>query len=211
MTLYEFGFSRSARAHWVLREAGVEYQTISVDLTKGEQRKPEFLAVNPYGKLPVLVDDDGVAVTESAAICTYIAEKYPDKQLIPGPGNSARAHYHQWICFCIAEMEPHLWSIRKNMILYPKEQRSLQAIRVAKEEYDKAVRVLAAHLADQTYVLGESFSAADIVMGYDLIWADTLNLLAGYPVLTDYLERLKQRPAFPIQMLTDTVRLGKVK
>ena len=105
MKLYEFGVSRSTWVHWVLREAGLEYETVSIDLIKGEQRSPEFLAINPYGKLPVL-DDAGTVITESAAICTYIAEKFPEANLIPVPATAARAHYHQWICFCIAEMEP---------------------------------------------------------------------------------------------------------
>jgi len=210
MKLYEFGFSRSARVHWVLREAGVEYEAVSIDLTKGQHKTAEFLAVNPYGKLPALVDRTET-ITESAAICTYIAENYPDRKLVPQQGSIARAHYYQWICFCIAEMEPQLWSIRKNMILYPKEQRSLQAIRVGKQEYDNAVRILDMHLSDKQYVLGETFSAADIVVCYDLIWADTLKLLANYPVLTAYVDRLKQRPGFPAHLITGSVRQGKVR
>jgi glutathione S-transferase len=208
--LYEYGISRSTRAHWVLREAGVEYESISVDLTRGEQKAAEFLAVNPYGKLPVLVDTAGT-VTESAAICTYIAEKYADKKLIPEQGTLARAHYHQWICFCIAEMEPHLWSIRKNMLIYPKEMRSHQAIRVAKQEYALAVSVLNDHLSANEYLLAEHFTAADIVVCFDLIWADTLKLLADFPVLGKYMEKLKQRPAFPEFLFTESVLQGKLR
>jgi glutathione S-transferase len=207
--LYEFGISRSARAHWVLREAGVEYESISIDLTRGEQKAAEFLAVNPYGKLPVLVDTAGT-VTESAAICTYIAEKYPEKKLVPVQGTISRAHYHQWICFCIAEMEPHLWSIRKNMLIYPKEKRSRQAIQIGKYEYNIVARILNDHLSSQEYILGQDFSAADIVICFDLIWADTLKLLKEYPVLTTYIERLKQRPAFPKFLFTESVLQGNL-
>jgi glutathione S-transferase len=73
MKLYEFDVSRSTRVHWVLREADVKYESITVDLVQGEQKSPEFLAINPYGKLPVL-EDHGIIITESAAICTYIAD-----------------------------------------------------------------------------------------------------------------------------------------
>ncbi len=204
MKLYEYGISRSLRVHWVLREAGVEYQAVTVDLPAGEHKTAEFLAVNPYGKLPVLVDDNGT-VTESAAICTYIAEKYTAGNLIPEAGTIARAHYHQWICFCIAEMEPQLWSIRKNMLLYPKAQRSHKAIKTGRFEYDKAVQILAVQLAENTYVLGETFSAADIVICYNLIWANSLRLLTDYPVLLTYMRRLMQRPAFPGFLFPDTV------
>lgn len=209
ITLYQFGISRSARVHWTLREAGVQYETVSIDLTKGEQSTPEFLAINPYGKLPVLVDGDAI-VTESAAICTWIAEKFPAAQLIPEPGTLARAKYYQWVCFCIAEMEPQLASIRKNMIKYPKPKRSLLAIEVGREEYAKAAGILAAHLEKNPYLLGEQFSAADIIIGYDLIWADSLKLLADIPVLKAWLEKLKQRPAFPHFLFTETVRQGKL-
>jgi len=210
VVLYEFGISRSARVHWVLREAGVKYESISIDLTRGEQKSEEFLAVNPYGKLPVLVDA-GEVITESAAICTYIAEKYPDRKLIPEQGTIARAHYHQWISFCIAEMEPQLWSIRKNMLIYPKEQRSRQAIRVAKMEYDITLKVLNDHLSSNKCILGAQFSAADIVICFDLIWADTLRLLVDYPVLKKYMENLKQRPAFPGFLFTESVLQGKLR
>jgi len=209
MKLYEFGISRSARAHWVLREAGVQYEAISVNLIKGEQKSPEFLAINPYGKLPVLVDGEDT-ITESAAICTYIAEKYPEAGLIPLQATISRAHYHQWICFCLAEMEPQLWSIRKNILLYPKSQRSNLAIKIGRYEYENAARILDSHLSKNDYVLGATFSAADIVIAYDLIWANTLKLLAGFPVLLSYINRLQQRPGFPAFLFTESARQGKL-
>lgn len=207
MKLYGFSISRSLRAHWVLREAGVDYESIDIDLVKGQQNEPEFRSINPYGKLPVLVDGDD-SISESAAICTYIAEKYPQAGLIPPEGSIARGHYHQWICFCIAEMEPHLWSMRKNMMLYPRAQRSLQAVKVARREYHAAAQIVEQHLADNACLLGDYFSAADIVMGYDLFWANTLKLLKAYPVLAAYRERLMQRPAFPTFLLNDKSAQG---
>ena len=196
MKLFEFDVSRSTRVHWILREVGVEYQRVTIDLTNGEQKSPEFLAINPYGKLPVL-EDDGNIITESAAICTYIAEKYPSKGLIPPPGTIERGHYYQWICFCIAEMEPHLWNIRKHMMLYPKAQRSLRAIKISKREYIEAIKVLDNYLSDKEYIIAKTFSAADIVVCYDLFWAETLKLLKDFPGLSAYKDRLQQRPAFP--------------
>ena len=205
MLLYEFGYSRSTRVHWMLREAGVEYESISVDLSRGEQRSPEFLEVNPYGKLPVLVDGD-LTITESAAICLYIAEKYPEKGYIPPAATADRARFYQWVCFCIAELEPQLWSIRKNMILYPKAKRSLQAVRVAQEEYGLAARVLSDHLSKSEYVAGGAFGAADVIVCYNLIWADTLKLLKEYPALIAYMQRQRGRPAFPGHLFSEKYR-----
>ena len=82
MKLYEFAPTRSIRARWTLQELGVEFEAVTVNLMAGEHRRPEFLKINPAGKLPVLVDGDTV-LTESIAIVTYLAEKYPEKKLIP--------------------------------------------------------------------------------------------------------------------------------
>jgi len=200
MKLYEFDVSRSMRVHWVLREVGAEFESVIIDLTKGEHKTPEFLAINPYGKLPVL-EDNGDYISESAAITTYIAEKYPEKKLIPEVQTIHRAQYYQWMCFCIAEMEPHLWSIRKHMIIYPKEKRSLGAIKLAKKEYIKAVSVIDKHLKNKAYMINDHFSAADIIICYDLFWADSLKLLVEYPALIEYKNRLQKRPTFPQRLI----------
>ena len=207
--LYQFDVSRSMRGHWVLREVGAEYESITINLVEGEQRSPEFLAINPYGKLPVL-EDEGNTITESAAICTYIAEKYPQAELIPPPATIERGHYYQWVCFCIAEMEPHLWSIRKHMMLYPKAQRSLSAVKIAKREYINAARILDHHLSDNDYMLGQKFSAADIVVCYDLFWANTMKLLTEFPGLHNYMTKLQQRPAYPNFLITENSKRGLI-
>ena len=196
MKLYEYGRTRSTRCHWMLAELGLEYETVTVDLSRGEQRRPEFLAINPYGKVPVLVEGDAV-VTESAAICTWLAERHPGKKLIPPEGTLERAHYYQWTFFCMAELEPFLWAMRKHTLIYPKEKRSPAAIRLAKEEYTINVACLGGQIGSDGFVLGSSFTAADIIIGYNLLWAESLDLLDGCASLHDYLERLKQRPAFP--------------
>ncbi len=196
MKLYEFDVSRSMRVHWTLREVGVEFESVIIDLTKGEQKTPEFLAINPYGKLPVL-DDDGKLISESAAITTYIAEKYPEKKLIPESQTIQRAQYYQWMSFCIAEMEPQLWTIRKHMLIYPKADRSRDAIKLAKREYINAVAVVDKHLQEREYMVDDRFTAADIIICYDLFWAASLKLLKDFPGLTEYLVRLQKRPAFP--------------
>lgn len=180
----------------MLAELDLDYRSVTVDLVKGEQFGEEFLAINPYGKVPVL-DDGGTVITESAAICTWLAEKYAGGRLIPEAGTIQRGHYYQWTFFCMAELEPFLWSVRKHMLIYPKQKRSREAIALGKEEYCNNVRCLARHIGEEAYILDSGFSAADVIVGYNLMWADSLKLLRDLPGLSNYIGRLKERPAFP--------------
>ena len=97
MKLYGFPPTRTIRALWMLRELDLDFEYVQVDPTKGEHRRPQFLAVNPAGKLPVLVDDDFV-LTESVAIVLYLAEKYPQKGFLPADLR-ARAEVYRWLLF----------------------------------------------------------------------------------------------------------------
>lgn len=196
MKLYEYPKSRSTRVRWMLNELGLDYQSVIVDLMRGEQFSEDFLAVNPYGKVPVL-DDNGIVITESAAICTWLAEKYAGGRLIPVEDSVQRGRYYQWTFFCMTELEPFLWSIRKHMLIYPKQKRSRAAVELAKEEYSTNVQCLARHMDTEGHILDSGFSAADVIIGYHLMWADNLGLLRDFPELRDYIGRLKERPAFP--------------
>src|SRR5215469_18423846 len=103
MKLYEFAPTRSIRVRWTLQELGVDFEAITVDLLAGEHRSPEFLKINPAGKLPVLVDGEMV-LTESIAIVLYLAEKYPEKKLIPTELKQ-RAELMRWLLFTTTELE----------------------------------------------------------------------------------------------------------
>lgn len=106
MKLYEFGPSRALRVRWTLQELDVAFEAISVNLAVGEHRGPEFLRINPAGRLPVLIDGDMV-LTESVAIVLYLGEKYPDKKLIP-PDLAPRAQMYRWLLFAATELEQPL-------------------------------------------------------------------------------------------------------
>jgi len=109
MKLYEFAPTRSIRVRWTLQELGVDFESIPVNLMAGEHRRPEFLEINPAGKVPVLVDGD-LVLTESVAIVLYLAEKYPDKGLVP-TDLRARAQVNQWLLFAVTELEQPLWRV----------------------------------------------------------------------------------------------------
>src|SRR5436190_5421274 len=112
MKLYGFPPTRSIRVLWTLRELDVEFEFVNVDPTKGEHRRPEFLAVNPAGKVPVLVDDDFV-LSESVAIVPYLAEKYPQNGFLP-TSRRPRAQVHRWVLLTSADLEQPIWRIARH-------------------------------------------------------------------------------------------------
>ena len=119
--LYEFGRTRSIRVRWTLQELGVDFEPIRVNLLAGEHRRPEFLKINPAGKIPVLVDGS-LVLTESVAVVLYLAEKYSDKGLLP-TDLEQRAQVNRWLLFAATELEQPLWRISRHTALYPEPRR----------------------------------------------------------------------------------------
>jgi glutathione S-transferase len=195
MRLYEFGPTRSTRARWMLQELGLDFEPVTVNLAAGEQRRPEFLRVNPAGKLPVLVDD-GVVLTESVAIVLYLAEKYPGKGFFPADARQ-RAQVNRWLLFAATELEQPLWRILRHTRLYPENLRLPADIALARQDFIDMARVLDEHMQGRRYVVGDTATAADIVCAYTLDWANELQLLDGFPQLVEYMERMYARPKAP--------------
>ena len=191
--IYGFQFTRSTRATWALEEAGAEYEFIPVNLAKGEHRKLEFLKVNPGGKVPVLVDNDFV-LTESAAICTYIGEKFPASGLVPSEIN-ARAHYYQWCFFAMSELETPLWTMRKHIQILPEELRVPTVANSCIWEFQRAATLLEKHLKDREFVVNDHFTAADILLAATLNWAIKAEVQLKSPILESYANRITTRPA----------------
>ncbi|MGH7821245.1 MAG: glutathione S-transferase family protein, partial [Candidatus Binatia bacterium] len=155
----------------------------------------DFLRLNPHGAVPVLVDGDQT-VAESAAIVMYLAEKYPEKKLAPALGSPARARYFDWIVYAPARVDPLLETVTLNTVILPESQRDPAAAKAAAEKFRACGTVLSAALGESRYLLGEEFSAADVVVGYCCFWARFVGLLGDYPALGKYLDRLSSRPAF---------------
>ncbi len=199
ITLYGYGRSRWIKPYWTLKELGVPFTSkdIRPDLLRSEY--PEILALNPFAKLPVLVDDD-FTVFESSAICTYLADKYPEKKLSPKPGTRERALYDQWISLASTDLEQPLWRIAKHSFLYPAEKRSTADQELAREDFLKEAIVLEKQIS--TYLVGDTFSVADIVMAYTLNWANGYELLHDLPKLRDYLTKHKARVSFPNELFS---------
>ena len=182
--------SRAQMAHWMLEEVGAPYRIVPIDFEKGENRTPEFLAINPMGKLPTIVHR-GVTVTETAAIIGYLADAFPAAGLAPALDDPARGTWFRWLVFGASAFEPALLD---TMMKRPEAQRAS----VGYGSYDDVLGALETMLEPGPWILGERFSAADVYIGAELAWAASFGApgIAERPKLPPYIERAKARPAY---------------
>lgn len=192
MKLYEFAPTRSIRVRWTLQELGVDFEAISVNLVAGEHQCPDFLRLNPAGKLPVLVDGE-LVLTESVAIVRYLAQKYRDRGLLPATLEE-QAELDRWLLFTATELEQPLWRISKHTSLLPKHSRIPADIDLARRDFTVMARVLENHLQQREFVVGERVSVADFVLAYTLDWGNEVGLLEEFPTSAAYMERMYARP-----------------
>lgn len=195
MKLYGYRNGRTLRALWALEEVGATYEYVEVDIMGGQGREPWFLKINPGGKVPVL-DDGGAIITESAAICMHIAEKFPESRLLPPAGTAERTECYKWISFVLTELDALLWTISKHRFALPKERRVPAVVDCAGWEFEAAVKILATGLGNRPYLVAGSLTVADILAVHTLLWAKRARLELGSESLVSYLNALKMRDAF---------------
>ena len=193
LKLFEVGPTRSARVRWTLLELGVPFTSVEGAHLFGS---PELRAVSPLGKVPVLVVD-GRPLLESAAICTWLADRHPEQGLVAPSGTWERALHDQWVAFCLAEFEAHLWSTARNTFIYPEERRCTSVLAQNEAEGRRALAVLDAHLADRPFMLGERLTVTDIIVGYATSWAVNEGWAEACPHVTAYTGRLRAMPRCP--------------
>jgi glutathione S-transferase len=206
MKLYEFAPTRSIRVRWTLQELGVDFESISVDLTAAENTAPEFLRVNPAGKLPVLVDGDFV-LTESVAIVLYLADKHPAKRLAP-VDREQRAELIRWMLFTVTELEQPLWRIARHTMIYPEAERLPADIVLASREFRQMAAVLEGHMRNRQFVVGDSVTVGDFVVAYTLDWGNEVKLLDDCPALVSYMKRMYERPHAPMRIAQALASIG---
>ena len=186
--LYWSPRSRSISALWLLEETGLPYERVLTDISTGAQKAPEYLAINPMGKVPGLKDGDAT-LGEAAAICGYIADRYPETNLAPAATDPLRAKYLQWLFFSPSCIEPALIQIFTKLEVAS----STAAWGSAAQVFD----LLDASLAKGPWILGEKFSAADITIGSGLNFAVRLfKMVPSRPSFDAYIARCVERPAF---------------
>ena len=188
MKLYWAPKTRSFRALWLMEETGCPYERVLIDIRAGGQSDPEFRAVNPMGKVPAL-KDGAAMVAESAAICAYVADRIPDAVLAPAIGDPARGRYLHWLFFSAGCIEPAYMQKAMNWTTDPKM--------AGWGDFDRVIGVLDEAVAKGPWVLGDRFSAADVILGSDL-WYGTkvFSLVPSRPSFEAYVARCMARPAF---------------
>ena len=194
LTVYGFPDSRSLRMVWALEEAGAQYEYHKIELMQGEGCKPPYIEINPGGKVPALVDGD-LTLTESAAICTYLGDKFPASGLTPPAGTKERALYNKWCFFVIGELEQPLWTLAKHRFVLPEKYRMPAVMDTALWEFSVAIKVLDEQLGDRSYIVGDSFTAADLLIGHTLGWARAFKVPVVSERLNQYADRILARPA----------------
>ena len=193
--VYGMPRTRTTRVVWALEELGVDYRYHLVDLLKGEGQYPEYLKLNPFGKVPVLIDG-GLVLTESAAICTYLGDQLPGSELVPRCGTVNRGKYDQWCYFVLTELEQPLWTAAKHRFVYPKEKRLPAILDLIPWEFGRAAAVLAKGLVGREFLVGDSFTMADILAAHTLGWARGFKIPQGDPHLDEYEQRIRSRAAY---------------
>jgi glutathione S-transferase len=201
ITFFHNPQSRGLIAHWMLEEVGAPYEIQLIRFDKGENRKPEFLAVNPMGKIPTIIHR-GVVVTEAGAVCTYLADAFPANELAPAMDDPARGTYLRWLFFGAGCIEPalvdHLFSRppveRKGALGYGSYEETLNAL-------EKAIR-------PGPFLLGERFSAADVYIGSEIVWGLMAKSLEPRASFLTYKDRVTARPAYQ-RVVEQNMKLGE--
>ena len=187
LTFFHAPQTRSGGVLILLEELGASYTLHLLNMKAGEQRQPAYLAVNPMGKVPALMHGDAL-VTEQVAVYLYLADLYPQAGLTPAIGDPLRGPFLRWLAFYGSSFEPAL--VDKSQGHAPPPAMAPYG------DYDTTLKTLGDQLARGPYLLGERFTAADVLWGTALAWTTMFKLVPETPVIKAYIERVNARPAF---------------
>jgi glutathione S-transferase len=189
IVFYHNPFSRGRIAHWMLEEVEASYRIEVLNFDTREQKRPDFLAVNPMGKVPA-IEHRGTVVTEAAAICAYLADVFPSAGLAPACDEPERGTYLRWLFFGAGCIEP-------SVIDHILKRSSADAARiVGYGNYQDVLDTLDRALGSGPYLLGERFTAADVYVGSLLGWGLTTLSVEARPSFESYVARCNERPAY---------------
>jgi glutathione S-transferase len=188
MKLYWSQNTRAFRIAWLLEESGLEYERIAVDIRDvNSKNDPAFRAVSPLGKVPAL-EDGAARLSDSGAICIYVADQYPETQLGPGVGHPDRSRFLQWVTYTNSVIEPSM--AEKFAKLEPRPAN------YGWGSFDLMLSTLQRELSNKDWILGERFSAADVLLGTSASWLIQFGLHSGDDAIAAYVTRCKARPAW---------------
>ena len=195
ITLYHSPFTRSLLIRFALEELEIPHEIVRVDVSRGEHKQAAYLQVNPLGQLPALRDGE-LIIREAAAIALHLADKASSKGLAPKVGTLERASYYQWVVFSVATELLALGKIAMHTRVLPEPQRVAAIAADGHAQWAEVAPVLGAGVRGKRYLLGDTFSLADVLVGGSLWLAGFPEVLAPYPELAEYYERVSARPAF---------------
>jgi glutathione S-transferase len=179
--------SRSNIVHWMLEELGIPYELKPMSLERGDHKKPDYLAINPMGKVPAITHQ-GVTITEAAAICAYLADEFPAAKLSVPVGEPRRGLYLKWLFFGPGCLEQAIIDRIHDRPKVPPRASSYG-------DYDTVMDTIAKAVAEGPYLLGQQFTAADVVIGSGVQWGTMMKAVPERPEFAAYLGRLRARPA----------------
>ncbi len=202
LTFYHASPSRSSIVLWMLEEVGEPYDVHLLSFEKGENRAPEYLAINPMGKVPALRHGDTV-ITEVAAICAYLADEFPNAKLNVPIGTPQRGVYLKWLFFGPGCLEAAVIDRAA-----PRKEEPRRAM-LGYGDFDTTMNVVAAAVAKGPYLMGEQFTAADVVIGANIRWGMMFKMIPERPEFLSYAARLAARPAAQRAEAKDKQLAGK--
>jgi glutathione S-transferase len=188
LTLYTNPMSRGRIARWMLEEIGEPYETVVLDYGT-TMKSADYLAINPMGKVPTIVHD-GMVVTEAAAICAYLADAFPDRNLAPAPGDPARGAYYRWMFFAAGPLEAAVTAKSLNL-LAPADKSAM----VGYGSYEATLDALERAVSGTPYICGDRFTAADVYVGSQIGWGTMFGTIEKRPAFMEYVERVYARAA----------------
>lgn len=201
LKVYHAPNTRSIRVLWLLEELGVAYDKETVEFNPAYLQSPKHLAIHPLGKLPA-IDDEGLVLNESGAIVQYVLAKHAGSHLEPKLGTPVYGKYLQWLHFAEASVMPPVSTIIQHTIRKPKEERVESVLADGRAALTKVMGVLDKELDTKLgrggpFICGEAFTAADIMLGYDLYLCNLIGAgFADHKNVATYYERLSARPGF---------------
>jgi len=203
LTLYTHPMSRGRIVRWMMEEVGEPYEVVLLDYFT-TMKAPDYLAINPMGKVPALKHDDAV-VTEAAAICAYLADAFPEKNLAPPPGDKRRAPYYRWLFFAAGPAESAATAKAMNL-LAPVEKRAMAGYGT----FDDVMNALELAVSQGPYICGDQFTAADVYVGSQIGWGLQFGTIEKRPAFEAYAARLREREAAVRASRLDDADLAKV-
>lgn len=194
--------SRGRIVRWMLEEIGVPYRTELLDYGTS-MKAPSYLAINPMGKVPALRHGDAV-VTETAAICAYLADAFPQAQLAPPAGDRRRAPYYRWMFFAAGPVEAAVSNKNFGFVVPPEREGT-----IGYGSFERVINALETAVAHSDYLVGDVFTAADIYVGSQIGFGLMFKTIEKRPAFERYWQRISARPAYGRARAIDDALMAK--